>query len=427
MTFDNEGHAFTFVHFVLFRGYLIMAIVLCLFLIQASARFGVSRMFARYALAANSIDAADAAVQFTPSDPEAHRARAAVLNRLQSPEEAAKSLEAAVALRYRDDYLWLELGNTREELGDTRAALAALDQAVHWAPYYAHTHWQRGNLLLRMGNSNDAFADLRIAAAANPRYAPNLIDLAWGISRNDLKTTEALLGIKNDHDRIALSRFLAGKGRGREVVDQIHLLSSPLSTDTKHELARLLFAAKAFNESFDLWRTSEPREPSLVNGDFEEPLVFTASGFGWIIAPEQKNRLAIDVSEKRSGAKSLQINFDGAWTPGTPLLSQTFIVKPGRTYRISFSVKTKDLITGGPPLIVINDATNNHLLSRSENLPTSTTSWTKLNIDFTTLPTSQAAVIRLQRNNCDSSPCPIFGTLWLDQFSVEQTGPESKR
>lgn len=384
-------------------------------------------MFARYAVAVNSIPAADAALRFAPSDPEAHRARATALNRLQSPDEAAKSLETAVALRYRDDYLWIELGNTREEIGDTQGALAALDQAVRWAPHYAHTHWQRGNLLLRIGQHNEAFAALRSAAAANPRYAPNLIDLAWGISRNDLKTTEALLNIKNDNERLAFIRFLASKGKGREVVDQISLLSTPLSTENRHELARLLFTAKAFRESFDLWRTSEAREPSLINSDFEEPFVFNDSGFGWIIAPEQKNRLAIDVSERLSGARSLQINFDGGWTPGTPLLSQTFIVNPDTKYRVSFSVKTKDLMTGGPPLIVIDDASNDQLLGKSVDFYTASTSWAQLQFDFTTLPTSQAAVMRLQRKNCDSSPCPIFGTLWLDQFSVEQTQPASKR
>jgi hypothetical protein len=94
---------------------------------------------------------------------------------------------------------------------------------------------------------------------------------------------------------------------------------------------------------------------------------------------------------------------------------------------MSFAVKTKDLVTGGPPLIVVNDATKNQLLAKSENFPTATTSWTKLNLDFTTLPTSQAAVIRLARTGCDSSPCPIFGTLWLDEFSVEQTKLTSKR
>ena len=412
-------------HFVPLRGLLILAIALCLFLIQASARFGISRMFARYAVATNSIEGADAAVRLTPSDPEAHRARATVFNHLQKPDEAAKSLENATALRYRDDYLWIELGNTREELGDTDGALVALDQAVRWAPYYAHTHWQRGNLLLRMGRANDAFNDLRSAAVANPRYAPNLIDLAWGISRNDLKPTQALLDIKNDNERLALIRYLARNGKGREVVDQIHLLTTPLSTENKDELARLLFNSKAFREAFALLHGDT--EPSLVNAGFEDPLVLHDSDFGWIIAPQQKNRFAIDVSERSSGAKSLQINLDGSWTPGTPLLSQTFVVDPNTTYRLSFAVKTKDLVTGGPALIHVNDATNNQLLGHSENIPTATTPWTTLNFEFTTLPTSQAAVISLQRTNCNSSPCPILGTLWLDEFSIEQTKLESKR
>ena len=379
-------------------------------------------MFARYGLAANSIEAADAAVQFAPADPEAHRARAAVLNRLQKTDEAAKSLESAVALRYRDDYLWIELGNTREELGDTEGALAALDQAVRWAPHYAHTHWQRGNLLLRMRRANEAFTELRTAAIANPRYAPNLVDLAWGISNHNVNLTEALLDIKDDDERLSLIQFLARQGRGEEVHDQIRLLDNQLSAQKRDDLAQLLFNSKAFKESFDL---SHPYgnfvDPIFLNGGFEEPLVVADSGFGWIIAPQQKNHLAIDVSEKLSGAKSLQINLDGSWTPGTPLLSQTFIVKPGTTYHLSFAVKTKDLVTGGPPVIVVHDATNDQLLGKSENFPTATTSWIKLNVNFTTLPTSQAAVIRLQRNNCDSSPCPIFGTLWLDEFSFEQT------
>jgi hypothetical protein len=190
----------------------------------------------------------------------------------------------------------------------------------------------------------------------------------------------------------------------------------------------LLFDSKAFQASFALsQREGYFREPRVLNWDFEEPLVLNDSGFGWIIAPQQRSRFALDVSEKSSGAKSLQINPDGSWTPGTPLLSQIFIIKPGTTYHVTFAVKTKDLVTGGPPLIVVTDATNNQILGKSENFPTATTPWTKLNFNFTTLPTSQAAAIRLQRDNCDSSPCPIFGTLWLDEFYVGQTEPASKR
>src|SRR5215813_10288829 len=99
-------------------GFSFLAVALCLFLIQASARFGFSRLLTRYALITHSTDVADAAVSINPSDPDAHRARAAAYNYDRQPAEAVKSLESAVTLRYRDDYLWIELGNTREELGD---------------------------------------------------------------------------------------------------------------------------------------------------------------------------------------------------------------------------------------------------------------------------------------------------------------------
>src|ERR1044071_9905010 len=248
----------------------ILLIAFCLFLIQASARIGFSRMLARYALIENSIPAADQAVQLTPSDADVHRSRATILNRLRQPVEAAQSLATATSLRYRDDILWIELGNTREELGDTAGALAALDQSVRWAPHYSQTHWQRGNLLLRMRRPNDAFNELRLAATANPAYTPNLIDLAWGISGEDIKTTESILEIKDDTTRLGLVRFLARNGKGREVVDQIAKLNQPPSAELQIELARLLLAAKAYREAFDLWRALSPNTQLPINGGFEE-------------------------------------------------------------------------------------------------------------------------------------------------------------
>jgi tetratricopeptide (TPR) repeat protein len=363
----------------------VLGIVVCLFLMQAAGRIGLSRLVARYALIADSIQAADEATRLSPSDPEIHRARSIVATRLQMHAEAVKSLETASSLRQRDDLLWLELGNAREEVGDTKGALAALDQAVRWAPYYAHTHWQRGNLLLRMGRLNEAFAELRTAASANKSYLPNLIDLAWGISRGDVKRTEELIEIKDDNQRLAFVEFLT---RNRQ-----------------------------FRGAYSVW--SNVNGLRLFNGGFEEPLVFDGLELGrWVLSNDAKKKLAIDVSEKFGGTRSLQITFDGNWNPGTPLLSQTVLVDASKTYRVSFSLKTKDLVTGGPPLFTVNDATNNLLLGKSENFP-STNSWFTLNFTFTSLATTEAAVIRLQRNNCDPSPCPIFGVLWLDEIQIQ--------
>jgi tetratricopeptide (TPR) repeat protein len=400
----------------------ILFIATCLFLIQLTARIGFSRLLTTYALTANSVPAADQAVRLSASDPEAHRARATVLNRLGMHAEAANSLETATRLRQRDDYLWLELGNTREELGDTQGALAALDQAVRWAPFYAHTHWQRGNLLLRLGRIAEAFTELRQAAAINRSYQPNLIDLAWGISRENVQIVRQLIGIKDDKDRLALMHFLANKGKGGEVVDQMRSLSAPLAKKDHDELVSLLFAAKDFKNAYELWAPAmyAQRAAAVFNRGFEDSAILNEPGFGgWVVSSAQsKVKLAIDVTEKLEGAKSLQISFEGSLDPGVPLLSQTVLVEPAKTYPLFFAVKTKNLMTGAPLTFAVYDAVSNQLLGKSENLPSGTTPWTKLQFDFTTLATSQAAVIRLQRSNCDSSPCPIFGTTWFDDVSI---------
>ncbi len=367
----------------------VLVIAACLFLMQAAARVGFSRLLARYALIADSIPAADEAARLSPSDPEIHRARAAVLSRQQKFAEALTSLEVASSLRYRDDLLWLELGNAREEIGDTKGALDAFDQAVRWAPHYAHVHWQRGNLLLRMGRTDEAFAEMRTATAANKSYFPTLIDLAWGISGGNAKRAEELIEIKDDNQRLAFVMFLSRKG--------------------------------SFRDAHGIWSgVKESHEPILVNGGFEEPIVFDGPEFGrWSFSNERtKDKFAIDISEKFAGTRSLKITLEGNWNPGSPLLSQTVLVDPSKRYRVSFNVRTKDLVTGGPPMFTVNDATNNELLGKSENFP-STASWLTLNFEFTTLATSEAAVIRLQRNNCEPSPCPIFGVVWLDEIEIK--------
>src|SRR5687768_213457 len=154
---------------------------------QSAARTGFSRLLSRYAVSANSLPAANQAIRLTPDDPDAHRARAIVLIRSRSFTDAEVSLETAATLRPGHAALWLALGNAREEIGDRDGALAAFNEAVRAAPYYGQTHWQRGNLLLRMERYDEAIADLRQAATSDRRLLPNVIDLAWGLSGGSTK------------------------------------------------------------------------------------------------------------------------------------------------------------------------------------------------------------------------------------------------
>ena len=53
------------------------------------------------------------------------------------------------------------------------------------APAYAYPHWYLGNLYLRNGRYNEAFAELRRAAEADPELLPQQFSLSWEVYKND--------------------------------------------------------------------------------------------------------------------------------------------------------------------------------------------------------------------------------------------------
>lgn len=400
-----------------------LAILVCLLLILVSARTGFSRLLAKYAMLTDSIPAANQAVNLAPSDAEAHRALATVFSHLRLFDGAKNELETATSLRPNDDYLWLELGNVKDELGDTQGAIAAFNEAVRFAPYYAHTRWQRGNLLLRMGRYPEAFADLRQAALSNRDFVPNLIDLAWGLSRGDVKTTEQLVQLNDDRARRALARFLAKHGQTREAVDQFRLAAASATEENKLDFQRQLIDAKAFKEAFELrtGATIAGNETTAVvyDGGFEGPLSFDEVVFGWRIPREQDSvSISLDATQPQSGAKSLRIQFNGNSNPSAALISQTVLVKTQQRYRINFAVRTQDMVTGGLPLISTIDAVSGQMLGRSAAFPQSSNSWQTLSFEFATLEKTSAVILSLQRTSCSSDPCPVFGFAWLDSFSI---------
>jgi hypothetical protein len=71
-------------------------------------------------------------------------------------------------------------------------------------------------------------------------------------------------------------------------------------------------------------------------------------------------------------------------------------------------------------VFIVSDAVSDQLLGQSDNFSWVTTEWRGSSFEFNSLATSEAAVIRLRRNTCEPSPCPIFGSLWLDEISIEQ-------
>lgn len=402
----------------------LFSILVCLVGIWFTARVGYARLMVRYASLTGSLVVSAKAVGMTPLDAQAHSVRAAILYNARLLPEAAEELERAVSLRPRDDYLWLQLGMIRDELKQTDALLA-FDESVRLAPYYAHPQWQRGNFLLRSGRYDEAFVDMRSAAASNQNLVPSLIDLAWGVSKENSALTEQWAGITDDVMRIAFARFLARQGKAQAALEQFRS-TKVVSNQARRELMQEMIAANAFREAYEIWRGMERADngplSSIHDGDFEDVIGFDDTGFGWRFSQaSQGARLSLDPNQPEAGSKSLLVSFLGYSDPAVVLLSQLLLVEPSKRYRVKFSARTKDIVTGGLPLVGVNDAGGKgKLLGQSAAIGFETPAWQTMSFDFQTDSATEAVELRLHRKQCNSASCPIFGSLWLDNFLIEE-------
>jgi len=381
----------------------------------------------KFALATRSLEVAQKATQLTPKDAQAHFAEGAVLSSLNRPAESVVALERAVALRPADYSLWLQLGLLQDQLGETDTALAAFNEGVSLAPFYAQPRWLRGNLLLRAGQYDSAFKDLSQAAKSNPQLLPSLIDLAWNLSKANPNLTEQWAEIKTDQRRIAFARFLARHGRPKDCIAQLRA-AGLVSEDVRRQLTEELITNGAFEEAFELWKVpqdgvteNERSMPAIYDGGFEAPLTFDAVGFQWHPRVLKGVTLSLDSSQPHSGSKNLRIDFSGDSNPGSELVSQLILVEPSSRYQINFASRSEEIVTGGLPLVVVTDAKGDRKrLGQSALLDQGigTGNWRLSTFEFTSGATTTAVTVSLQRQNCSSSPCPIFGSISLDSLSV---------
>jgi tetratricopeptide (TPR) repeat protein len=389
-----------------------------------SGRVAFSTIFMKYGTAVLDTTAVDTAMGLTPNDAEVHYARGALFNYFREPDAALKELELAVSLRPRDYYFWQELGMTREQVADQSGALFCFNEAVRLAPYYAQPRWQRGNFLFRRGSYDEAFADLRQAATSNPDFLPALIDLAWGASGKDAELTDQIVQLPGGKEQYALALFFARHGKANEAV--AHLRSaSGISTEDRRNLIKELLAAGSITQAFEVWSgnsaDSPPARGTVFDGGFEGSLNLDETGFGWHLAPAQPGlSMSLDGRQPQSGSRSLRIDFSGHANPAAELFSQLIPAEPIVRYKLNFAARTNDIVTGGPLQLVIKDSNGQQVLGRSAPLPAKTGGWQTFSVEFATGAASQAIVISLQREACTSSPCPIFGVVNLDGFSLER-------
>lgn len=407
---------------------LLLLLLLLLPLIWFSARAGFSSLLSTYSERSGDLAAADAAVRLSPGDPDAHAVRGAVLEVSDDLNGAIAEYTQAASLRPDDYAQWLSLARVRELNGDVPGAIAAARQAVPLAPWYAQPHWQLGNLLVRAGQRDEGFAELHLAGTSDPTLLPAIIDLAWQFSGGDTQIVTQTTAPQSPEAQKALADYFRKKGKVTEAIAMYAAAGSETELQRQQYLGELI-AAKRFKDAYALWSVSHPGNPSnsdnaigaLIDPGFEQESNLDDPGFGWRTTNKASSiSFSLDVANPREGRTSLRVEFKGDSDPAAPLISQLVLVAPNTHYQVHFAARTESIVSGGLPRVAVMDASDNQVLGPPVGLPQQTSNWLDYTIDFTPTATTTAIIISCQRDSCSKSPCPIFGRLWLDSFSLQK-------
>ncbi len=234
--------------------------LLCVWSIWAAGRIGLARFYSAHGMTSGSLESANTATSLRVCDPEAHYAQSIALQAQGKPLESIEALKNAIALRPDDYFLWMELGRARDGFGDRKDALAALKESVRLAPQYAQPRWQLGNFLLRQGNKQEAFFEMRRAVRRDTSLLPQMIELAWNANNGDAEAVIRDVKPQNANAQIALASYFVRHNLVDEGLKIYHTATDGNSLKNHREIIEALLAVKRFDEARELLRTPQASE-----------------------------------------------------------------------------------------------------------------------------------------------------------------------
>ncbi len=384
--------------------------------------------------AEGSLDIAHTAASMAPNDPLTHWRIGQMSQRnlpLDQQAQAVVEYEKAVSLSPNDYRYWMSLGTAHEQAGDPAKAEEALKRAVALAPSYAYPHWYLGNLLLRNARYDEAFEELRRASAADPDFEGQLFNLIWEVYSDDREAVKKAIG-PSPSARANFALYLVNRKQYDEALRLWNAMSIEEKLSAKNtgaEMIRFLINDYQFHTAMEIWNGfSEEKyrtEPGRVfDGSFEALVEYGPNTvFGWQINNSAQVQIGIDPARNHSGSRSLRLVFQARTDLNGTIVTQTVPVQPNTNYDFECFVSLDKLETGSGPQIQILDAMSNKELVLSPAVAGGNSPWKPVSLSFKTNDNTQAVILKIIRVSCSTKEapvCPIFGSVWYDDFSFKR-------
>lgn len=383
----------------------------------------------------NNMHVAQMALEMAPNDPLTHWRIAQVSQKLLPLDQQAQTVaeyERAVSLSPNDYRFWMALGTAHEQGGDSAKGEQALRRAVALAPSYAYPRWYLGNLLLRSGRYEEAFKELRLAAEADIELEPQQFNFLWAIYSDNLEALKTAMGEGSDR-RARFALYLLKQQRFEDGIRVWDSLSEEEKKTNRHladAMIASLLSSLRFHDAMKVWNDIAVNERyrlengKVFDGSFEEAINYGPDmPFGWQVKDAPQLQIGIDPTESNNGSRSLRIVFQVRGNLDQLNISQLIPVAPNSEYGFEYYFRTEKLETGSAPMVQVFNAADGAILATSAQAPSGSNPWTRVDLPFKTGDKTEAVILRIVRVKCndDETPiCPIFGSIWYDDFSIKR-------
>src|SRR5256885_2196626 len=355
-----------------------------------------------------------------------------------NPALAVQALQKAVALDPYSAEALLDLAAAYDSQGDSANARRAFLTAQRVYPLSADADWSYGNFLLRQGEQDAAFREIRKAVELEPKRAAEAFSRTLQIQPNTtILLDKAIPASAAAYLPILHSLCDVGDVQNAQAVwNRLMALhqSAPMSemvvfvNALVHE-GRVVDAARVWKEAVSLMQNPPPPDPpgSLIwDGGFESG--YRGGGFSWHFVPATADvQVGFDQSEKHSGGQSLRVLFNRRRHVSFEDGCHNITPEAGKRYRLSAWVKTQSLKSSEGVRLQIFVFTPNGNQSVATEDVHGTQSWKELELIWTAPAGASFGSICVKRRMSDMPGSNIQGAAWIDDVSMVAVDEDSPK
>jgi tetratricopeptide (TPR) repeat protein len=347
------------------------------------------------------------------------------------PQRAISSYRKSLEIDPSATSAWLDLAATYESEGNDVGARNAFINAKKTYPLSAEVSWRYGNFLLRQGELEPAFAEIRHSVEADPGRAGEAVsrclrvepDANVILDRVVPPTSEIYMAVMGDLAKDGqIESALKVWTRVVAMHPKIALHDAFQIVMELRNVGRASEAHKVWEQAVELAGLAQLEGPgnSMVwDGGFEADV--TGEAYAWrFLRNSRSAQTDFDTQQKHTGKRSLRVSFDGSSDVAFYDVCQTVPVEAGTAYELSAWMKSKELTTDQGLRIELRGGAVTADVQGTQ-------PWTRFATVWPGTKENQETQICLRRAQSDQEDNKIRGTAWVDDVAltpIPKSGPK---